>query len=274
MLVRKGFIVSLIAACLLAFLLPLAMLFSQQRSLLYFPGAMPVRDALEKLASFEKIAVPTEDGLVLQAYFKAPQAGKGVILLFHGNASHPAYAREKMDGLVNQGYGVLLATYRGYAGNPSSPTEKMLFSDARSYLAWLSTRTEYAKNPRIYYGESLGSGVVVDLATEAPPAALILEAPFLSALDAARLHYSFVPFLDTLMLDQYRSDLKIEKIKAPVLFLLAWKDEVVGFAGGQKLADLANEPKRVEVFPYAYHNDIYSYDAETRVADFLKEVLP
>ncbi len=274
MLVRKGFIVSLIAACLLAFLLPLAMLFSQQRSLLYFPNAMPVRDAIEKLASFEKIAVSTGDGLVLQAYFKAPQSGKGIILLFHGNASHPAYAREKMDGLVNQGYGVLLATYRGYAGNPGRPSEKMIFSDARSYLNWLNARTEYAKNPRIYYGESLGTGVVVDLASEEPPAALILEAPFLSALDAAKIHYPFVPFIETLMLDQYRNDLKIEKIHVPILFLLAWKDEVVGFAGGQRLAELANEPKRVEVFPYAYHNDIYNYDAADRVAKFLKEILP
>ncbi len=276
MLVRKGYIFMLIASCMLAFVLPIAMLFGQQRMLLYFTdAATPARDYFERfdVLGFERISVPTKDGLSLNAFFKAPAVGKGIIIMFHGNASHPAYNLSKFDGLLSEGYGALLASYRGYADNPGHPTEQYLFSDAQSYLDWLNTRTEYAKSPRIYYGESLGSGVAVDLATRTPPAALILEAPFLSALDAAKRFYPYVPFMNILMLDQYRSDLKIKDIHVPVLFLLAWKDEVVGFDGGKKLSDMANEPKRVEVFPYAYHNSIYDFDAALRVSDFLKEVL-
>ncbi len=276
MLVRKRFIYLLIQGILLALLIPPATLFMQQRSLLYQPdAARPARDYIERLDAqgYGNITVETKDGLSLHTYFKPPEERKGIILVFHVNASHPVYSATKISSLIADGYGALLVSYRGYAGNPGRLTEKMLFSDGRSYIDWLDERPEYKENPRIYYGASLGSGVAVELAIHKPPAALILETPFLSALDAALLHYPYVLFIETLMLDQYRNDLKIQKINVPTLFLLAWKDEVVGFEGGKKLSELANEPKRVEVFPYAYHNSIYDFDAAERVADFLKESL-
>lgn len=278
MLVRKRFVVLLIQGIVLALLIPPVTLFLKQRALLYHPSAaQPARDYFERMEQqgYGNITVPTSDGLSLHAYFKPPVGGKGIIVAFHGNASHPAYTATKFTGLAEEeGYGILLASYRGYADNPGSPKEKTFYADALSYVGWLDARPEYNENPRIYYGESLGSGVTVELATHKPPAAMILEAPFLSALDAAKRHFPFVLFIELLMLDQYRNDLKIEKINVPILFLLAWKDEVVSFDGGKQLSELANEPKRVEVFPYAFHNTIYNYDAAARVDDFLKEVLP
>ena len=73
------------------------------------------------------------------------------------------------------------------------------------------------------WGESLGSGVAVALAAEKPIARLVLEAPFASAVDIAAGAYPFVP-VRWLMKDQFRSDLRIEKVTAPVLILHGDRD--------------------------------------------------
>ena len=60
----------------------------------------------------------------------------------------------------------------------------------------------------VLWGELLGTGVAIALAAERPVARIVLEAPFLSAVDIAAGAYPFVP-VRWLMKDQFRSDLRI-----------------------------------------------------------------
>src|SRR6478672_7060130 len=100
----------------------LALVWSQQRRLIYFPSPGPLPSATTILPTGKDVVLDTEDGLRLAAwYFPAAR---------HDRA--PAVA------LNRQGLSVLLFDYRGYGGNPGRPTEEGLATDARAAQAWLA----------------------------------------------------------------------------------------------------------------------------------------
>jgi pimeloyl-ACP methyl ester carboxylesterase len=72
----------------------------------------------------------------------------------------------------------------------------------------------------------------------------VLEGSFTSAADVGAAHaYRFLP-LRLLMKDQFRSDLRIARVTAPLLFLHGGRDWVVSIALGERLYALADEPKQ------------------------------
>ena len=75
----------------------------------------------------------------------------------------------------------------------------------------------------ILMGASLGTGVAIALAATHEAAALVLEAPYLSALDVASRHYGIFP-VRWLMLDRFRSDLAIRDVHVPVLMVHGEED--------------------------------------------------
>ena len=76
--------------------------------------------------------------------------------------------------------------------SPGSPTDSGLHLDARSALEFLAPQDIPAEKI-VVYGESLGSGIAVQLAAEHQFAAIVLEAPYTSMTDVARQHYGFLP---------------------------------------------------------------------------------
>ena len=91
-------------------------------------------------------------------------------------------------------------------------------------------------------GASLGTGVATALAARHETAALVLEAPYLSALDVASRHYGIFP-VSWLMLDQFRSDLAIRDVHVPVLMVHGEEDNVIPISSAKRLFELAKEPK-------------------------------
>lgn len=257
---------------LIVYLLFIAVLTVTQRDMMYFPPAGISEEQMGLLADFRQIEVQTDDGLSLRGYFVPPADNKKpVLILFHGNGSHPSWEVFKTQALKDKGYGILLASYRGYDGNQGSPSEAGLFVDGKAYAGFI--KADYPQNPLILYGSSLGAAIAVDVALHTSPQALILEVPFFSAVDVAVKFYPYIPFMNTLVKDPYRNDEKITKIESPLLFLLAGKDEVVSLESGMKLFDLANEPKRKVIYTDARHADVYNHGAEADVAKFLQEVV-
>jgi len=122
----------------------------------------------------------------------------------------------------------------------------------------------------VLFGESLGTGVAVALAAENPIGHLVLETPFTSTADVAAQSYWFAP-VRLLMKDQFRSDLRIGKVAAPVLVLHGDRDNVVPFALGERLYGLINAPKRFVRFPGAGHNDLGAHGAVEAAKQFLSE---
>ena len=99
--------------------------------------------------------------------------------------------------------------YRGFSGNEGKPTEKGLYEDAKSTLNWLS-KNKITDDKIIIYGESLGTGVSVEVTQNKKYAGLILESPFTSIVDTAKFYYPYLP-VSFILKDKYESLKKLKK---------------------------------------------------------------
>jgi fermentation-respiration switch protein FrsA (DUF1100 family) len=240
-----------VAALVVAVLL--VILYVMQRSLIYFPGPNPGAPP----SGVETVEIPTDDGLKLAGWFvPARRSGPGpAVIVFNGNAGDRSHRLPLARALAERGYSVLLFDYRGYAGNSGTPSEDGLRSDARAAADLLASRPEVDPERIVYFGESLGAAVAGALATERPPAALILRSPPSSLTDVGRHHYPVLPIVDPLLLDRYPLAEQIRDVHAPVLVLVTELDEVVPVALSRKVYDAAAEPKRYVALDASGHND-------------------
>ncbi len=167
-------------------------LYAFQRRLLYHPRV--TRPPLDDLATLgvHEVELTTRDGLRLFSWYLPPRTGRPVVAYFHGNGGNIGYRAERLRRFAREGYGVLLAEYRGYGGNPGAPTETGLFADGEAALDFLAGRA-IGPSQIVLWGESLGSGVAVYLAAMREIGALILEAPFTSVAAVAQRRYPFIP---------------------------------------------------------------------------------
>jgi uncharacterized protein len=247
----------------------LAVLFVNQRSLLY-PASDRRSTATEAgLSGFQDLVLTTPDHERLVAWWKPPQPGKALILYFHGNGGSLWNERLRAHALTASGRGLLMISYRGYSGSTGSPTEAGLHTDARTAYDWV--RQSYDTARLVAYGESLGTGVAVRLASEQPLAGLILDAPYTSTADVASLTYWYVP-VSWLMLDQFRSLDIIQKVKAPILILHGTDDRTIPFAFGERLFEAAPEPKRFVRIEGGSHTRNLEQGGMAAVEEFLTAV--
>jgi len=176
------------------------------------------------------------------------------------------YRVERFKKLIADGIGLVALEYRGYGGSGGSPSERGLIADGEAAYAFAAAR--YSVQQIVLWGESLGSGVAVALAAEKPVGRVILEAPFTSAAAVGAEHYWYMP-VRLLMKDQYRSDERIAKVTAPLLILHGVHDQIVPYAMGERLFELANKPKHIVRFLDGGHEDLDANGALHAVGRFL-----
>ncbi len=249
----------------------LALLYFTQRAMQYFPERLRTAPAVAGLPEAQEIELDTADGERVIAWHVPPRGDQPVILYFHGNGGSLRGRVERFRALTADGSGLVALSYRGYGGSSGRPTEAGLLADAGAAYAFALAR--YPAERIVLWGESLGTGVAVALAAEKPVARVILESPFSSAVDIAARRYWFVP-VRWLMKDQFRSDLRVGKVAAPVLVLHGERDNVVPIALGERLYALVNAPKRFVRFPGAGHNDLGANGAVAAAKTFLAEKSP
>jgi len=250
-------------------------LYINQRSFIYFPDRTTPAPEQYGVPYVDVITVTTQDGLTLHGWYHPPATPEmPVVVLFHGNASHHGLRSFKAAPLIARGYGYLLAGYRGYGGNPGRPSEQGLYHDGRAYIDWLIEQQGIAPDRIVLSGESLGSGVVIQLATEYPGfAGIILETPFTSLPDLARRQFFMFP-VGLLMKDQFRNLEKIGQIETVPLFILhGQRDTIVPLRFARQLYQAANEPKTLTILPHSGHNDMYMHGAAEKVLEFLQQGL-
>lgn len=231
-----------------------------QRSLIYFPDrAAPAASAFPP--GGEAVSFQTDDGLQLGGWFLPAGTADGpaqpgpAVLVLNGNAGDRAHRVPLALALRDMGASVLLFDYRGYGGNPGEPSEDGLRRDARAAHAWLSGRAEVDPERIALFGESLGAAVAVALATEEPPAALILRSPFSSLAEIGRHHYPWLPVIDPLLWDRYPVASSVAGVRTPVLVVAGDADEIVPPDQSRAVFEAAAEPKRWLLIGEAHHND-------------------
>ena len=147
---------------------------------------------------------------------------------------------------------ICIPDYRGYGGSKGSPTEDGLYKDAEATLAWLRGR---GATNFVYYGESLGTGVAVEMARRQSPCGLVLQSGFPSATAVAQSVYPFVP-VALLIKDSYDSASKMGEISCPVMMIHGDRDNIIPMKFGQALYDATPQPKEWLTIHGAGHNDL------------------
>lgn len=245
----------------------LAALFIGQRSFLYHPDTNLEAPTRYGVPQFQ-ILTDINRGDLVHWYAAPSNKDFPVIVLFHGNAGHVGYRAYKAKIFMEQGYGVLLAGYSGFGTNAGSPSEQSLYADGRSALNMLEAAGIDQKTV-ILYGESLGTGIAVQMALEGYGSALILEASYSSMVDVAFHHYPIFP-VSLLLKDQFKSADKIGQIALPKLFIHGSHDTVIPVKYGERLYKNAAKPKQWHQIEAAGHNDLYEHGAAGEILKFLK----
>jgi pimeloyl-ACP methyl ester carboxylesterase len=231
----------------------LAMLWSLQRRLIYFPsGAVSGASG-----GAQDVGLETDDGLRLTAWLVRPSAPdrRVAVLVAPGNAGNRAGRLPLAAALAADGFTALLVDYRGYGGNPGSPAEDGLARDARA--AWSYLTGAFAADRIILFGESLGAAVVTRLAADLPgpaPRGLVLRSPFASLASVGRAHYPFLP-VGTLLRDRYEVAKQISGVSAPTVVVYGTADSIVPPAQSRTVADAAGNLLTVIKVDGADHND-------------------
>lgn len=266
----KSFLVTAVAC----YAVLVAAVYLLQRRMMYFPDVSRPEFSAYQGERLHEVQLTTADGLTLSAGYRPPAAeGAPVIVYFHGNAGHHGHRAALVQPYLAAGYGALLASYRGYGGNPGAPSEAGLYADAHAALDWLEAQG-VAPARIVLFGESLGSGVAVQLAKERHLAgqgvgAIVLQAPFTSTVDVGARHYWYLP-VSLLMRDRFDSASKIGEIGTPLLVLYSDSDTVVPPRLSKALFDAAAEPKELREYPQAGHNGFEMSNAPNDVIAFIE----
>jgi fermentation-respiration switch protein FrsA (DUF1100 family) len=257
----------LAAFALIAYFGGLALLYFAQRSLL-FP-IPETRRTSPKAAGFpqaEEHVLQTSDGEQLVAWHVPPHDGKPVVIFFHGNGDILAWRAPWFTALTADGTGLVAVSFRGYAGSSGSPTEAGLLNDAEAAYAFAAQR--YPPDRIVVWGYSLGSGPAVALAARHRIARLILEAPYTSIVDVAAAAFPFAP-VRWFVRDPFHADQWIAHVTAPVLFMHGGRDRTIPIRFGERLYELARDPKQMVRFPEGGHDDLDDFGAMDVARAFL-----
>jgi uncharacterized protein len=251
---RSGVVLALVTVCLLG--LAVGMLTALQRQLIYFPDSRAVPPAGDLIEGARDITLRTSDGLALGAWFVPPSSTSDMdmaVLVAPGNGGNRWDRLGLAAELSRRGLAVVLIDYRGYGGNPGSPSEDGLAEDAMAAALTLE-ELGYPAEQTIYFGESLGSGVVAALQARRTPAGMVLRSPFPELADVAAHHYRWLP-VRMLLKDKFLVTEHLANSQVPVTVIYGDRDSVVPTQLSARVADQA--PTLVErlVIPGANHND-------------------
>lgn len=227
--------------------------FVLQRKLIYLPSGGPLPGAAESLPGGRDVTLVTDDGLRLAAWYARVDGARATVLVAPGNAGNRSLRTPLARALVAQGMSVLLLDYRGYGGNPGDPTESGLALDARAAREFLVRDAGVPPERLLYFGESLGAAVAAELATEHPPAGLILRSPFTNLAAVGQRHYPFLP-VRWLLRDRFPTAEYVARVRAPVTVVYGASDTIVPPRQSRTVAEAA-AARAIEV-PGANHNDL------------------
>ncbi len=246
--------------------LPLVIYLVQDK-LLFFPQRPDDArraDIARRFPHAKSVSIDAADGTRLHAWWVTLDATSPgpLVIYFGGNAEEVSWMLEDIGDPasgITPGIGWLLIDYRGYGASGGAPSETALVADA---LAWYdhATRQPGVDRARIFvFGRSLGSGVAVQLAAQRALRAVVLVTPFDSLAAVAKRHYRFLP-VDWMLKHRFESDARAGSIDAPLLAVLAGRDEVIPPAHGERLLAAWRGPKRETRIAGASHNDIQDFD--------------
>jgi uncharacterized protein len=239
----------------IGYLALLGIMMAFEESLVFIPSVYPDGRWNPPSLKFEDAWFEAADGIKLHGWYVPHDQPRAVLLFAHGNAGNISHRSDVIELLANRlGVSVLAFDYRGYGRSAGKPTEKGVLADARAARRWLAERAAISEAQIVLMGESLGGGVMVDLAADNGARALVLESTFSSLPEVAAFHYPWVP-VKWLMRTQLNSVKKIRDYHGPLLQIHGDADTIIPLALAERLHAAANPPKQLVIIRGGDHND-------------------
>lgn len=243
---------------------------------IYYPRLLypAPQDDAQAPAEGTLLTLTARDGAVVHATELAGPKDAPVVVYFHGNGVAMGDELWMARELVRRGLGVVLVEYRGYGlsarkRNPP-PSEDGLYEDAEAVLGALAARG-IGPDRIALFGESLGTGVAVEMAARRHASSVVLVTPYTSIPEvASRLAFGLP--VRSLMRERFDSLAKAAQVHVPVLIVHGTNDAVVPYEMGERLAATLPRARLITV-QGGDHNDLFLaqgarlFDA---VADFVR----
>lgn len=221
--------------------------------LVYQPSGPHPEDWQPPGLDYEDVSFTTEDGVQLHGWYCPVPDPKAYVLFAHGNAGNLTYRYPDLLNFTKKlGVTIFAFDYRGFGRSEGYPSERGLLKDARAARAWFAEKEQIEQSEIVLFGRSLGGGVMIDLAAKDGAKALILESTFVSLPAVANEHLPLSPGL--LMVNRFNSLKKLPKYHGPLILAHGTDDKLIPLEQGQKLFEVANEPKQMVTIPGAGHN--------------------
>jgi len=228
-----------------------------ENSLIFFPTSAIDGTAKELGLSYEDVYFTTEDGVKLNGWFIPSSEGEFTLLWFHGNAGNISHRLQNIRLLHEKvKTHIFIIDYRGYGRSEGRVSEEGTYKDAEAAFHYLRNQKDIASKRIVLFGRSLGAAMAAHLAVREDSLALILETPFGSIREMAKVVFPFLP-IGPFLRTQYDVLGKIKQAKQPVLVLHGDQDDIVPFAQGKKVFEAAPEPKEFYTIRGANHNNTF-----------------
>ena len=231
-----------VAVVALVLAVPVALYVGQDRLIFH-----PQPESPNAFPGAESVFMQTRDGTRLHAWHLA---GSPLVLYFGGNAEEVSWMLRRAAQQA-PGIGWLLVDYRGYGLSAGSPSEVALSSDAIEWFDYAKEKLEARQV--VLFGRSLGSGVAVQLAAARAVDGVILVTPYDSMTSVASHHYPYLP-VSWMLKHPFDSLARAPAIAAPLLCLVAERDQVIPVVHSKRLFEAWKGPKRWVELSGAGHN--------------------
>jgi abhydrolase domain-containing protein 17 len=218
-----------------------ALFFSDQQ--IFLPQPSSYKDGPEVLK------LRSAHGSMISALYLPNPSAQFTLLVSHGNAEDLGDDRYWLEELRRAGFNVLAYDYQGYGTSQGKPTEAGAYADESAAYDHLTVNLRTPPARIVILGRSVGSGPAVHLAARRPVAGLILQSPFVSA-------FRVLTRIPVLPFDKFPNYKEIGRVRCPVLIIHGTRDSVIPIWHGQRLFELANQPKQFVAVPGADHNDL------------------
>ena len=158
-----------------------AMLMFFENKLVYRPATAAQSWVSAPSKEIQDVDLTCADGTRVHAWFCPCPDSDEALLHCHGNAgnlSHRGITIVKLRDLLK--VSVLIIDYPGFGKSGGEPSEQGCYQSVDAAHAWLTDEKKFLPKKIVLYGESLGGGVVTELASRKEHRALVLIKTFTS----------------------------------------------------------------------------------------------
>jgi len=188
----------------------------------------------------------------ISAVYLPNVSARYTLLFSHGNAEDLGDDLPMLNELRRAGFALFAYDYRGYGTSHGVSSEKSLYEDVDAAYEYVTRTLHVSRDRIISFGRSLGCAAAIHLAATRSVAGLIVEAPFLSAFRVFT-HVRLLPW------EKFDNAAYIRRVHRPVLVIHGRSDRVVPWWHGERIYELANEPKQYLWVDRAGHNDVLTF---------------